>query len=444
MFLFFKAATMIFSCFLLFFAFVASIGVATAQVSLQPGGKVCHLSPSGGDDSDNLLKAFHQCGHDGKIIFAPEKFLINKVLKTTGLKNCQVDIGSATLVFSADIEYWLHNSIGVEFQSQSTAWLLGGQNVKILGGELDGNGQAWYDENQNQSNQPGRPIALTIFDSQHVLVDGLTFTQPQFWAAFVSHSFDVIMRNINVSAISHSQWNTVNTDGADTWNSDRIVLENWNVKSGDDCIAAKGNTTNLYVRNVTCHGGNGMTIGSVGQYPKTPDYVEHVLFEDITVTDAFNAAFIKTWQGVPVDNSTNGDAGGGGKGYVRNIEFRNFTITRVALPIQITQCIYSEARRTDCETSKIVISDITWKDFEGTTTFNIASSLHCAFGHPCSGIVFDNIKLESINSTLGLPNEGVDLQDEVYQCSNLIQPKGVPCNKEAPADFGQIVTGNIP
>ena len=35
--------------------------------------------------------------------------------------------------------------------------------------------------------------------------------------------------------------------------------ENWIVTTGDDCVAAKGNTTNMVVRNVTCYGGAGMT-----------------------------------------------------------------------------------------------------------------------------------------------------------------------------------------
>lgn len=54
---------------------------------------------------------------------------------------------------------------------------------------------------------------------------------------------------------------------------------------GDDCLAIKGvsllldcapvsyaqtertqNSTNIYARNITCHGGNGIAIGSLGQY----------------------------------------------------------------------------------------------------------------------------------------------------------------------------------
>jgi galacturan 1,4-alpha-galacturonidase len=186
------------------------------------------------------------------------------------------------------------------------------------------------------------------------------------------------------------------------------------------------------------------SVGSVGQYKDYPDYVDNVFFEDVKVVDAFNAAFIKTWQGVPMNDSTNGDAGGGGRGYVRNVVFRNFDLVNVSLPILIAQCIFTESQRDNCDSSKMAISNVTWQDFHGTTTYNIAASLHCAQGHPCSGIVFDNVTLQSLNDTLGLPNYGVDSQDEVFQCANLVKADGVPCNKRAPADFSQFVTGNVP
>jgi hypothetical protein len=35
---------------------------------------------------------------------------------------------------------------------------------------------------------------------------------------------------------------------------------------GDDCLALKGNATNVLARNFTCRGGNGIAIGSLGQY----------------------------------------------------------------------------------------------------------------------------------------------------------------------------------
>lgn len=77
-------------------------------------------------------------------------------------------------------------------------------------------GQVWYTQNRNNSNEPGRPITITFFNSTNLVVDYLTIIQPQFWATFVSHSSNVIMTNVFVNATSDDEWGTVNTDGTDT------------------------------------------------------------------------------------------------------------------------------------------------------------------------------------------------------------------------------------
>lgn len=41
------------------------------------------------------------------------------------------------------------------------------------------------------------------------------------------------MTNLDMKAVSDSQWSTVNTDGFDSWNSQDIVLKNWVVTCGD-------------------------------------------------------------------------------------------------------------------------------------------------------------------------------------------------------------------
>ena len=97
-----------------------------------------------------------------------------------------------------------------------------------------------------------------------------------------------------------------------------------------------------------------MPIGSIGQYPKTPDYVENILFENIILHDADTAAWIKTWPGVDAFNTTNGDAGGGGTGYVRNVTFRNFQCDNVRQPIYVTQCTYN-LNASICDTSKVSV-----------------------------------------------------------------------------------------
>ena len=416
-------------------------------------GNDCHLYPEKVthasetvDDTPSIRQAFEQCGHNGRVIFEEGTFNVNQALNTTGLKDCDV-ILKGELLFSADIPYWLANSIWVVYQNQHTAWLFGGENVRFLGqgGHFNGNGQAWYTQNRNRANQLGRPISITFHKSKNLTVDGLTFKQPQFWATHVWESEDVVLRNIDISAISDDHNGCVNTDGGNTWNSQRVLFEHWNVRNGDDCIAIKGNSTDIHVRNVTCTNGNGMTIGSVGEYLDWPDYVENVLFEDIKTIGTMQSAYIKTWQGLPADHSGNGGAGGGGAGYVRNVTFRNFEIDNVALPIQISQCIYTEHTQ-DCDSSKLEISEITWENIKGTSRFNIASSIHCAKGHPCPDIYFKDVQISSLNETRGLPAAGTDLQHEVFQCANIVNQNttsGIPCNLYAPNNFSQLVHRNV-
>lgn len=50
---------------------------------------------------------------------------------------------------------------------------------------------------------------------------------------FVAHSQNVTMTNLDMNATSNSQWNTVNTDGIDTWNSKDVTIKNWVVTCGD-------------------------------------------------------------------------------------------------------------------------------------------------------------------------------------------------------------------
>jgi hypothetical protein len=116
-----------------------------------------------------------------------------------------------------------------------------------------------------------------------------------------------------------------------------LVVENAIIINGNDCVAAKGNTTNLLVKDVTCHQSNGMTIGSVGQYPNMSDYDVNITFEDVRCLNCMDGAYIKTWQGVSASKDSNGDVGGGGRGLIKNITSRNFEMQNGGLRIQISR-----------------------------------------------------------------------------------------------------------
>ena len=56
------------------------------------------------------------------------------------------------------------------------------------------------------------------------------------------------------------------THDADTMDAHNVSLSNFIFQGGDDCVAIKPRSYNIQVRNVTCRGGNGIAIGSLGQY----------------------------------------------------------------------------------------------------------------------------------------------------------------------------------
>lgn len=159
--------------------------IATPALSaMTKVGSVCTVTPSGSaDDSGFILDAFKQCGQNGRIDITAGNFTIGKVIDVLNLKNCEINI-RGKLTWTADIQYWVKNSVSVVFQQRSTAFRLGGENFSVLGhGQalFDGNGQAWYDANKNGANMAGRPISLTLWHAKNAVVDGITWRKVQFW-----------------------------------------------------------------------------------------------------------------------------------------------------------------------------------------------------------------------------------------------------------------------
>lgn len=57
-----------------------------------------------------------------------------------------------------------------------------------------------------------------------------------------------------------------------------ITLDGFHYRGGDDCIAIKPRSYDIFINDVTCNGGNGIAIGSVAQYLED-NSVENVIFK---------------------------------------------------------------------------------------------------------------------------------------------------------------------
>lgn len=82
-----------------------------------------------------------------------------------------------------------------------------------------------------------------------------------------------------------------NSDGFDISSTTNLILSNTIVKNQDDCVAVTSGS-NITVTGMTCSGGHGLSIGSVGG--KSDNTVSDITFSDSTVSSSENGCRIKS------------------------------------------------------------------------------------------------------------------------------------------------------
>ncbi|KAL3471263.1 pectin lyase fold/virulence factor [Aspergillus californicus] len=390
-----------------------------------PSRKTCIVPASGTnttDDAPAILHALKRCGRGGKVIFNPTTYYINSVLNTTWLQDVDIDI-RGNLLWSTDIPYWLNNSLEVGYQNQSTAWVLGGDNVRINGhgiGTFDGNGDYWYEwirKQANTSNYPGRPIALTLSGLTNSVVRGVNFLRSQMWTLAIIYShhveFDGILVNNTGNRVDSS-----NTDGADTILSSHISFNNLTVYNGDDSISFKANSTDITLKNSHFYNGLGVAIGSIGQLNDQYETVERITVENVKFDNTLHAVYFKTWTDDQNGYPPNG--GGGGLGYASDMLFKNLKATGMrGSAVAISQCTrFSGAPGVgNCTNSQFQIRDLTIAGLEGTTKSSRVTSFQCSAVAPCTNIGMFGVDLEFSNGTAAAE----------YLCGNVKDPRGFEC-----------------
>ncbi|RAR12364.1 extracellular exo-polygalacturonase [Stemphylium lycopersici] len=169
--------------------------------------KTCTVKASGAnttDDAPAIREAFQKCGKHGKVVFEPYTYYVNSVLNISGLEDVEIDV-QGELLWSTDIQYWLNASIPYGYQNQSTAFMLGGNDVRINGhgvGTFNGNGDYWYQwikKQENTSNYPGRPHAITFNGLTNSVIKGLNFLRSQMWTMSIIHSHHSVWEDIFVN-----------------------------------------------------------------------------------------------------------------------------------------------------------------------------------------------------------------------------------------------------
>lgn len=313
---------------------------------------------------------------------------------------------------SDNLTYWRENAYPIAFQNHHAGFILTGDGINIDGygtGGINGNGNAWYNVEKTVT-QPGRPMPFVFWNVSEVIVRNFFVKDPPLWTLNIMNGTNMLFENIHnnataVNAPYGTNW-VQNTDGFDTMDVNNVVLRNFVYQGGDDCVAIKPRSYNVLVENATCVGGNGMAIGSLGQYYDINASVENVLITNVTVirynNDLTNSAYVKCWIGIPVnqssyesdDTSPLGPGDGGGYGNVTNITFSDFLVYGASGGPTITED--SGDNGTVPGTSKLAVSNIWFKNFQGyldgTTT---EGEVSCSKVYPCYNIYYENIDLKS-------------------------------------------------
>ncbi|KAL2854591.1 pectin lyase fold/virulence factor [Aspergillus pseudodeflectus] len=409
---------------LTFLAAATSVSAGT----LPRSRKTCVVPASGTnttDDAPAIIRAFKRCGRRGKVVFKPTTYHVNSVMDIRWLEDVEIDF-RGNLLWSTDIPYWLNNSLEVGYQNQSTAWILGGNNVRFNGhgvGTLDGNGDYWYEwirEQENTSNYPGRPIALTFNGLTNSVVRGVNFLRSQMWTLAIIYSHHVDFENIFVNNTGN-RVDSSNTDGADTIRSSHLNFNNLTVYNGDDSISFKANSTDITLRNSHFYNGLGVAIGSIGQLNDQYETVERIRVENVKFENTLHAVYFKTWTDDQNGYPPNG--GGGGLGYASDMLFKNLQTTDMrGSAVAISQCTRFRGApgQGNCTNSQFQIRDITIANLKGTTESERVTSFQCSAVAPCTNIGMFGIDLEFANGTAA----------EEYLCGNVKDPRGFECTGE--------------
>ncbi|PLB46165.1 galacturan 1,4-alpha-galacturonidase B [Aspergillus steynii IBT 23096] len=406
----------------LLFFLAALICVSAIRTSPR---NTCVIPASGSnttDDAPAIVQAFKQCGRGGKIIFKPTTYHVNSVMNITWLEDVDIDI-KGELLWGTNIQYWLNHSLPVGYQNQSTAFILGGNNVRIDGhgvGTLNGNGDTWYQwiqKQPNTSNYPGRPHGITFNGLTNSVVRGLSFLRSQMWTMSIIYSHHVLLDNILVNNTGNVV-SSSNTDGADTIRSSHIKFNNWTVYNGDDSISLKGNSTDITITNSHFYNGLGIALGSIGQYKDQFETIERLNVKNVKFDNTLHAVYFKTWTAEQNGYPPNG--GGGGLGYASDMVLKDLTATSLrGSAVAISQCtrFIGAPGQGNCTSSEFQIRDITVANLSGTTKSSRVASLQCSAVAPCTDIGLLDVDLKLTNGTAA----------RQYLCGNVKDPKGFNC-----------------
>ncbi|XP_015084093.1 polygalacturonase-like [Solanum pennellii] len=306
-------------------------------------------------------------------IYVPRgKYLIKSITFRGPCKNKITVKIDGTLVAPSD-----YNALG-----NSGYWILfiKVNRISVIGGTLDGNGAGFWDCRKLGKNCPVGARSITFNWANDVVVSGLTSLNSQLMHLVINSCKNVMVKNVRIIAPDFSP----NTDGIHIQSSIGVIISGTSIQTGDDCISIGPATRNLWMNNIQCGPGHGVSIGSLARN-YNEDGVQNVTLINSVFTGSDNGLRIKSWARAST-------------GFVTNINYQNIMMKNVDNPIIIDQNYCPNNQGCPSQASGIKINQVTYQNIFGTSTTQVAMNFECSPSNPCSEIKIQDIKLTYLNN----------------------------------------------
>ena len=396
---------------------LAAVELASAAGAVLPGGGVFRPQAYGAkadgkhNDTAAVLAAVAACrasaskGGGCSLLFSGGSFLTGPFTLSS---HSVVTVAAGATLLAAPMEQW-------KAAGWSASALLTGEgltNITLMGdGTIDGNGAAWWAVTKDDMHY--RPGLLVLSGTNGLVIEDVLLQNSPNHNIELADSIHVRVRRLRVSAPHHSP----NTDGINfAGGHDQSIVDS-HISNGDDCVSivcagarvpappgAGGGTIpyggNVIVRNVTCDGGHGISIGSIRH-----GYVSNVTVEGVYFNGSDNGARIKTYPNH--------------SGLITDITYRNIVMNNVVNPIQINGAYCPKSQKPyPCPPGAVAvkIENIVFEDITGSGAIGRVGNFACSPLSPCRNITMRNVDLKAVSHLLGKAK---------FDCSNAHGPAAV-------------------
>ncbi|PIA47669.1 hypothetical protein AQUCO_01400345v1 [Aquilegia coerulea] len=252
--------------------------------------------------------------------------------------------------------------------------------LSISGGTLDAQGASfWACRRSGKSCPPGARSLAFNFGTK-ITVKGLTSINSQIMHISINNCNNLLMQGLKIVAPDDSP----NTDGIHIQLSTGVTITGASIKTGDDCVSIGPGTRNLWIEASNCGPGHGISIGSLGQ-DKLEQGVQNITVKNVVFTGSNNGLRIKTWA-----RPSNG--------FVRGVLYQDIIMKNVVNPILIDQHYCPRNKGCPSQESGIKISQVTYRNIQGSSASQVAMKFDCSRTNPCTDIKLQTVKLTYQNT----------------------------------------------